>query len=151
MTFAVVEDECNESSPVSPERRRNMAAVRNANTTPEIRVRKFLHAAGYRFRLHRRDLPGTPDIVMQGRRLAIFVHGCFWHRHDGCPRSTTPKTRVSFWRAKFKANVRRDEAVRAALEELGWRVVVVWECETRQKEDMMAAFRGILAFPKSVS
>lgn len=143
-----VQNEDDEDPPVSPERRRNMAAVRNADTSPELRVRKFLHAAGYRFRLHRGDLPGTPDIVMPGRKLAVFVHGCFWHRHEGCPRATMPKTRVSFWRAKFKANVRRDKSSRAALEALGWRLVVVWECQTHSEKDMIAAFRGILEIPK---
>ena len=151
MTFADVKDECDENPPISPERRRNMAAVRNANTKPEIRARQCLHAAGYRFRLHRRDLPGTPDIVMPGRRLVIFVHGCFWHRHQGCSRSTTPKTRAAFWQAKFEANILRDKAVRSALHELGWHTGIIWECETRREEDTIEALRRILPFPKQVS
>ena len=94
-------------------------------------VRRVLHGAGYRFRLHRRDLPGSPDVVLPRHRLAVFVHGCFWHRHTGCPRTTTPKTRAAFWASKFAANIARDERATAELGRLGWRVHVVWECETR--------------------
>ena len=114
----------------SPERRANMARIGSADTSPELAVRKLLHRLGYRFRLHRRTLPGTPDICFPGRKKAIFVHGCFWHRHEGCRRTTTPMTRTSFWNAKFQKNVERDRANLKELRELGWRVMVVWGCET---------------------
>jgi DNA mismatch endonuclease (patch repair protein) len=113
---------------VSAERRRNMQAVRSGDTKPEIAVRKLLHRLGYRFRLRRSDLPGKPDIVLPRHRLAVFVHGCFWHRHD-CKRATLPKTRTEFWEGKLSANAARDARVMDALHELGWLTVVVWECE----------------------
>jgi len=102
------------------------------NTKPELIVRRVLHAMGRRFRLHCRDLPGRPDIVLPRFRTAIFVHGCFWHRHPGCRGTTTPKTRTEFWVAKFEANVARDVAAQAALAAAGWKVAVIWECETRK-------------------
>lgn len=107
-----------------------MARVRAKDTRPELAVRRLLHRLGYRYRLHRRDLPGRPDICFPGRRKAIFVHGCFWHRHDGCRRSTTPKTRTSFWEAKFERNMVRDRTNLSDLRKLGWEAMVVWECET---------------------
>ena len=107
-----------------------MARIGSADTSPELAVRRLLHRLGYRFRLHRRSLPGTPDICFPGRKKAIFVHGCFWHRHEGCPRTTTPATRTSFWNDKFRKNVERDRASLKALRELGWSVMVVWQCET---------------------
>ncbi len=121
------------ASGVSPERRRNMQAVRNGDTKPEIAVRKLLHHLGYRFRLRRSDLPGKPDIVLPRHRLTVFVHGCFWHRHD-CKRATIPKTRTEFWEAKLSANAARDARVMEALHELGWRTVVIWECEIGNHE-----------------
>lgn len=107
----------------------NMSRIRGRNTGPEIRLRSLLHRAGFRFRLHVRDLPGRPDIVLPRYRTAIFVHGCFWHRHPGCRNSTMPSTRRDFWKEKFEENVRRDERNRHALEDAGWSVAVVWECE----------------------
>lgn len=112
-------------------RSRLMASIRQANTKPEIAVRKIAHALGYRFRLHRRDLPGTPDIVFPKHRVALFVHGCFWHRHAGCSRASTPATNADFWKRKFERNVVRDEAVARSLDLSGWRVITIWECETR--------------------
>lgn len=109
-----------------------MARVRGKNTKPEIVVRRMLHAMGKRFRLFRRDLPGRPDIVLPRHDLAIFVHGCFWHRHEGCRLSSTPKTRIDFWTNKFATNVARDARNMEALRALGWRIGVVWECETRK-------------------
>lgn len=109
-----------------------MAAISGQNTQPELALRRFLHALGYRFRLHRKDLPGKPDIVMPKLRTCIFVHGCFWHRHPGCRYATTPKTRSEFWAAKFFRNVERDLENVHALEALGWKVMVVWECEIKQ-------------------
>lgn len=116
---------------IPPERSAMMAGIGRRNTAPEIAVRRVLHGLGLRFRLHRHDLPGTPDIVLPGRRLAIMVHGCFWHRHTGCPLAYSPKSRVDFWQAKFDRNVARDRDVRRALAALGWRVHVIWECLTR--------------------
>jgi DNA mismatch endonuclease, patch repair protein len=113
-----------------------MARVRQKHTSAELRVRKVLHRLGHRFRLHRRDLPGRPDIVLPKARLAIFVHGCFWHRHPGCSRTSTPKTRHEFWKAKFAANVERDRRNEQALREAGWRVLTVWECETTSREQL---------------
>ncbi|THF61408.1 DNA mismatch endonuclease Vsr [Pseudothauera nasutitermitis] len=122
------------SDPLAGERRSAlMRSVRRSDTTPEIVVRRLLHALGVRFRLHRKDLPGTPDIVLPGRRTVIFVHGCFWHRHEGCSKATFPKTRRDFWSEKFVANVARDVAKTAALEGDGWKVRIVWECETRDR------------------
>ncbi len=118
-------------------RSENMARVRGKDTTPEIVVRKLLHRMGRRFRLHRNDLPGTPDIVLPGSRQVIFVNGCFWHRHEGCCRTTTPGTRVEFWEKKFAATVARDARNRGALEAAGWEVIVVWECQTRDLAHLM--------------
>lgn len=118
-----------------------MRAVKRAHTAPEIIVRQTLHALGLRFRLQRRDLPGSPDIVLPRFRTAIFVHGCFWHRHPGCRYATTPKTRQDYWLPKFEANVERDARKEAQLRELGWRVLVVWECETRQRERLKGRLR----------
>lgn len=116
------------------QRSRNMASIRGKDTRPELRVRSALHRLGCRFRLHRRDLPGTPDVVLPKYRTVVFVHGCFWHRHPGCPRSFAPATRSEFWRAKLDRNVVRDAENRRALEAAGWRVVVIWECETRDQD-----------------
>ncbi len=127
---------------LSPEARSaNMARIRGRDTGPEIAVRKALHAAGFRFRLHRRDLPGKPDIVLPKHRTAVFVHGCFWHRHEGCRNATSPGTRTEFWQAKFAANVARDARNTAALEAAGWKVVVIWECETERPERLAAVIR----------
>jgi DNA mismatch endonuclease (patch repair protein) len=105
-----------------------MAMVKGRDTRPEMTVRRALHAEGYRFRLHRRDLPGRPDIVLPRYRTAVFVHGCFWHGHDCCKGRRRPSTRVEFWEAKLEGNVARDLAVAAALEATGWDVETVWEC-----------------------
>jgi DNA mismatch endonuclease (patch repair protein) len=122
-----------------------MSRIRGRNTTPEITVRKILHRLGLRFRLHRRDLPGVPDIVLPSRKIAVLVHGCFWHRHPGCPFAYTPKTRVDFWKAKFDRNVARDREVRRALSDLGWRVHIVWECDTWDLAALERRLRTIAA------
>lgn len=109
-----------------------MAGIRGKDTKPEMRVRKALFAGGYRYRLHRKDLPGTPDIVLPGRRVAIFVNGCFWHGHSGCSLAKVPRTRTEFWREKFESNRQRDRVAADALRVAGWRVLVVWECFTRR-------------------
>src|SRR5437867_1535319 len=108
-----------------------MAQVAGKDTSPELLVRRLVHRLGVRFRLHRRDLPGTPDLVLPRWKIIIFVHGCFWHRHKSCKKATTPKSRTDFWTEKFRLNVARDRRVTRALEAMGWRVEVVWECETR--------------------
>lgn len=117
---------------VSAERRSwLMSRVRSKHTSPEMRVRRAAHALGLRFRLHSNALPGHPDLVFPKHRLALFVHGCFWHRHPECPKSSMPKSRANYWIEKFNANVSRDAAAATALENLGWRVAVIWECETK--------------------
>ena len=115
---------------LSSERRSwNMSRIKWQNTGPELRLRSLLHRAGFRFRLHAKDLPGRPDIVLPRYRTAIFVHGCFWHRHPGCRNASTPSTRRTFWQEKFDGNVRRDERSLSELVAAGWTVVVAWECE----------------------
>ncbi len=109
----------------------NMAKVRSKGTKPELTVRKAAHRLGFRFRLHPKALPGTPDLVFPRLRLAVFVHGCFWHQHPGCSRASMPIANASRWAEKFAANCRRDEEAKSKLEALGWRVEVVWECQTR--------------------
>lgn len=117
----------------SPEKRSAvMARIRAKDTEPELLVRRLLHGMGYRFRLHRRDLPGTPDVVLPGRRAVIFVHGCFWHGHEGCRLATSPATRREFWTTKIAANRGRDARAVRRLRRAGWSVAVVWECQTRR-------------------
>ena len=111
-----------------------MARIRGRDTAPELTVRSISHGLGFRFRLHRKDLPGRPDLVFPRHRLAVFVHGCFWHRHSGCRYAYTPKSRIAFWTEKFAHNVARDRRNEEALRNLGWRVLLIWECETRDKE-----------------
>ena len=106
-----------------------MAKVRAKNTRPERTVRSWLHRQGYRFRLHRQDLPGKPDIVLPKYQAVIFVHGCFWHRHQGCRKASTPTTNASMWAEKFRQNIDRDQRKQQELEQLGWRVIVLWQCE----------------------
>lgn len=117
---------------VSPaDRSRMMAGIQGKNTKPELTVRRMLISSGHRFRMHRRDLPGAPDFVLSGRKIAIFVHGCFWHMHQGCRYAKMPATRPEFWRAKLEGNVERDRRAIAKLKAMGWRVLCVWECSTR--------------------
>ena len=121
---------------VSEQRSRNMSAIKSKNTKPEIAVRKVLHSMGYRFRLHGKDLPGSPDIVLPKYRTVIFVHGCFWHRHKDCKYATTPKTRQDFWNKKFTTNIERDLEIHEKIKNLNWRSVVIWECETKHMENL---------------
>jgi len=107
----------------------NMSRIKSSNTKPEIVVRSLLHNMGYRFRLHRKDLPGKPDIALPMYNSVIFVHGCFWHRHKECKNTTSPKTKKTFWREKFKANVIRDKKVQEELKSMGWKILIIWECE----------------------
>ena len=119
---------------LTPEqRRRNMRNIKGKDTKPEMILRRALHARGLRFRLHRRDLPGCPDLVFPKYRVALFVHGCFWHRH-GCRYTTTPATRKDFWEQKFSDNVARDRKNLDKLQKAGWRVYIVWECQLKGKE-----------------
>ena len=118
------------------ERSERMSRIRSRDTTPELVVRHTVHRMGYRYRLHRRDLPGTPDLVFGPRRKVIFVHGCFWHLHMGCRRARMPKSRVDFWRPKLEGNRARDERNRAELERNRWGVLVIWECEIKDRSDL---------------
>lgn len=111
------------------ERSRVMRRVKSADTKPEMRVRRWLHAQGFRFRLHRKDLPGKPDIVLPKHKTVILVHGCFWHGHPGCKAADLPASNREYWERKIGRNTERDERNRRLIEKLGWRVVVVWECE----------------------
>lgn len=113
-------------------RSRMMSGIRGKDTKPELMLRKALHARGFRYSLHSSKLPGKPDIVLPKYKAVVFVHGCFWHRHEGCRYTTSPSTRTDFWNAKFEANVERDETVQRALQTSHWRVAVVWECAIRK-------------------
>jgi DNA mismatch endonuclease, patch repair protein len=131
----------------SPSASARMAAVRRRNTQPELALRLALREQGVSYRLHKRDLPGTPDIVIRRSRIAIFVHGCFWHRHKGCARATLPKSNRFFWSEKFVANVRRDARNARILRSMGWKVFVVWECGIETHAQRVA--RRIAASAKS--
>ncbi|MGV2833767.1 very short patch repair endonuclease [Pseudomonas shirazensis] len=122
-------------------RSRMMAGIRGSDTLPEMKVRKLLHRQGFRYRLHQRNLPGKPDVVLPRHRVCIFVHGCFWHRHPGCKYASTPKTREDFWQTKFDQNVKRDIRNREELLRLGWRVIELWECGIRGSEAGMSWLR----------
>jgi DNA mismatch endonuclease (patch repair protein) len=123
---------------LSPEQRsERMSRVRGRDTKPELLVRKALHALGYRYRLHDKKLPGTPDLTFPGRRKAIFVHGCFWHRHEGCSLARMPKSRLEFWRPKLEGNRVRDAVKLEHLRALGWDVMVVWECQLRELDELV--------------
>ena len=128
---------------VSEQRSRNMSAIKSKNTKPEIKVRKVLHSMGYRFRLHSKNLPGSPDIVLPKYKTVIFVHGCFWHRHENCKYASTPKTRKEFWEAKFRENINRDKLNQENLSSKGWKIIVVWECEIKDKDfDLNKLFKN---------
>lgn len=128
----------------SAQRSAHMARIRAKDTRPEIVVRRAAHALGLRFRLHRSDLPGSPDLVFPGRKRALFVHGCYWHRHSGCRLAYTPKSNTAFWQAKFDRNVARDTEVIAALRAAGWQADIIWECETRRPETIPGRLRSLL-------
>ena len=121
-----------------------MAGIRGRDTAPERAVRRIAHRMGLRFRLHRKDLPGRPDLVFPRHRLVVFVHGCFWHRHEGCRYASTSKSRIAFWTEKFAANVARDARQEAALRALGWRVLVIWECETGHEAAVERRLAGLI-------
>lgn len=117
-------------------RSRIMSRIKGADTKPEMKVRSLLHRMGYRFRLHRKDLPGKPDIVLPKHGAVIFVHGCFWHRHEGCPRATLPASNAAFWKKKLTANAERDRKNAEELRTLGWRVLTIWQCETNDDGEL---------------
>jgi DNA mismatch endonuclease (patch repair protein) len=121
-----------------------MRRIRKRDTGPELAVRRLTHALGFRFRLHRGDLPGTPDLVLPRHRKVIQVHGCFWHQHEGCRLARLPKSRLDYWLPKLARNAERDRAARVALESAGWRCLVIWECQTRDAESLRATLRGFL-------
>ena len=134
---------------LTPERRSaNMRAIRSKHTKPELAVRSTAFRAGYRFRLHERALPGSPDLVFSARRKVIFVHGCFWHGHDGCDKAYRPKSRVAFWSEKFQKNRQRDERTMAAIQALGWEPLVVWECEAVDGEVLRRRLVDFLGPPR---
>lgn len=132
---------------LTPERRsENMRRIRSKDMKPEMIVRRVVHRLGYRYRLHRKDLPGKPDLVFGPRRRVIFVHGCFWHLHDRaeCLDGRVPKTNTEYWGPKLARNVERDAAAQKALADAGWRVLVIWECETRDNATLEARIRNFL-------
>ena len=122
-----------------------MSAIRGKDTGPEMSVRQYLHACGLRYRLHQEGLPGRPDLVFPRYRTVVFVHGCFWHRHLGCRFATTPATRAEFWTGKFARNVARDKVNAAALAAMGWKVLTIWECETRDPLALDQLFWRVLS------
>lgn len=129
---------------LSPEARsRLMSRIRSRDTSPEVRVRSLLHRLGYRFRIHRRDLPGTPDIVLPGRGVALFVHGCFWHGHI-CKVGKMPKSRVDYWGPKIEANRARDARKKRQLRALGWKVIQIWECELKAPEALERKLKRLI-------
>ncbi|MBZ9678694.1 DNA mismatch endonuclease Vsr [Mesorhizobium sp. ES1-1] len=133
---------------ISKERRSaNMARIRSKNTEPEMRVRQVAHRFGYRFRLHRKDLPGKPDLVFPARRKVIFVHGCFWHRHDGCIDCSVPKSRQDYWEPKFERTKARDKESLQLLNEAGWSAMIIWDCETKTEAELLAAISDFLGPP----
>jgi DNA mismatch endonuclease (patch repair protein) len=126
------------------QRSANMRRIRSKNTGPELVLRRLIHGLGYRFRLHRKDLPGRPDLVFPGRRKVIFAHGCFWHQHAGCREGRIPGTRRDYWTPKLKGNQTRDAANRALLEEQGWKVLVIWECDLKDPKSLSVRVKRFL-------
>jgi DNA mismatch endonuclease (patch repair protein) len=126
-------------------RSQNMRRIRSNDTQPEMVVRRMAHAMGYRFRLHRRDLPGKPDLVFPASRKAIFVHGCFWHQHPGCREGRVPSSNAEYWQPKFERTVERDAMAQLALTEAGWSVLVLWECDVSDDARTREALAAFLA------
>ncbi len=122
-------------------RSRNMSAIRSKNTNPETVVRSLLFALGYRYRLHRKDLPGKPDIILKKHNTVIFVHGCFWHQHKECKRANIPKSNKKYWIPKLERNVERDKINKRELNRLGWNVITIWECETKDSGKITAELK----------
>ena len=129
------------------ERSERMSRIRSRDTGPEMAVRRIVHGMGYRYRLHRSDMPGKPDLVFGPRRKVIFVHGCFWHRHEDCRLARLPKSRLEFWRPKLEANLIRDERNRYELTRKDWGVLVIWECEIKEESRLRQRIREFLGRP----
>lgn len=127
----------------SHERSAIMRRVHGKDTVPEIQVRSILHRLGFRYALHKKDLPGAPDIVLTRHRTVVFVNGCFWHRHRGCKRASTPASRQDYWLPKFERTIARDKSAKRLLRKLGWRVIIVWECELRDPDRLRERLRRI--------
>jgi DNA mismatch endonuclease, patch repair protein len=132
-----------------PRRSANMRAIRSKDTKPEMAVRRLAHSLGYRFRVHRKDLPGKPDMVFPGRRAVIFIHGCFWHQHpdSACKRARPPKSNTDYWQSKLERNQLRDLEHKTALQAQGWRVLVIWECQTRDETGLKQLLLSFLSTP----
>ncbi|MFA7184157.1 MAG: DNA mismatch endonuclease Vsr [Victivallales bacterium] len=128
----------------SKQRSINMSRVKGKNTRPEMTIRSLLHKMGYRFRLHNKKLPGNPDIILPKYKTIIFVHGCFWHQHEGCRKATIPQTNTDFWKIKLSKNVSRDSQNNDKLISLGWKVVIIWECELKNIEPLKNRIKKIL-------
>lgn len=130
----------------SPETRSyNMSRIRGKDTKPELMVRSLLHSMGYRFRLKNPQLPGRPDLILARYKTAVFVHGCFWHRHAGCRYASIPKARAEFWHNKFESNMRQDREVSEQLKAMGWNQLILWECEIKDKESLVNKIRGFFS------
>lgn len=127
------------------ERSERMSLIRDRDSAPEMKLRRLVHAMGFRYRLHVKELPGKPDLVFPSRRAVIFMHGCFWHRHEGCKLARLPKSKLDFWKQKLEANMERDFLHQQQLRSLGWRVLVVWECEMVYTERVVAIVREFLS------
>ena len=130
---------------VSPQKRSwMMSRVRSRDTAPEKAVRSLVHQMGFRFRVHKRSLPGSPDIVLARHKKVVFVHGCFWHQHKGCPSASKPKSNQGFWNAKLEENVRRDKSSQGALDQMGWKSLVVWECDLTNYDGLIGKLEKFL-------
>src|SRR5690349_7596484 len=137
---------------ITPERRsENMRRIRSQDTSPELLLRRKLHKLGYRFRVHRTDLPGKPDLVFVGRRKAVFVHGCFWHQHSSCADGRIPKSNLTYWAPKLRNNVARDRRNLLQLKRLGWEIHIVWECELKDLDQLLRSLRAFLGPPNQSS
>jgi len=128
----------------SLQRSENMRLIRSKNTSPEMLVRKCAHRLGYRFRLHRKDLPGSPDLVFASRSAVVFVNGCYWHRHKNCKLASNPKSNTEYWTHKFKSNVARDNKVYRELRKLGWKVNIIWECRCKDPHYLVNVLKKLL-------
>jgi len=126
------------------ERSERMSLIRGAGSVPEMKLRRLVHRMGFRYRLHVKELPGKPDLVFPARNAVIFMHGCFWHRHEGCRLARLPKSKLEFWKPKLEANKERDLRNQYQLESLGWRVLVIWECEMADVEHVSVIIREFL-------
>lgn len=131
---------------LTPEQRKKcMSRIRSKDTKPEFVVRRIAHKIGFRFRLHRKDLPGKPDLTFPSRKKVVFVHGCFWHRHDGCKLASQPKSRQDYWEPKFARTVERDKQAQEFLRKMGWKFLIIWECETKNPEKVEITLNKFLS------